>query len=127
MVLGCLWSPQLTRLVMELEHSSRSLFQMVLKHKTIAKISRTLTPAKKNYGKPEKEALGVRKGVPAHSANRLQQWTIKLMGSDCYISYQRTKDLAKLIVYLASSTFSARKMNKQWLHSCRLKEICSTY
>ncbi|VUZ45336.1 unnamed protein product [Hymenolepis diminuta] len=42
-------------------------------------------------------------------------------------SFGERRISAKLMVCLASSKISLRKMKKQWLHPCRLKERCNTY
>ena len=85
--------------------------------KAIAHASRTLTPAVKKealaiiyvvkefhkfvYGRrftlltdhmPLLSIFGSKEGVPIHSANRLQRWTIMLLGHDFEIKYRKTTD-----------------------------------
>ncbi|KAA3679627.1 uncharacterized protein DEA37_0007508 [Paragonimus westermani] len=82
---------------------------------TIAQASRALSPAEKNYGQIEKEALAVifavkkfhklltdhkpllsvygsTKGISVYSANRLQRWATVLMRCDFSIDYRRKED-----------------------------------
>ncbi|XP_065074578.1 uncharacterized protein K02A2.6-like [Ochlerotatus camptorhynchus] len=89
--------------------------------KAIQHASRSLTPAEKGYGQPEKEALiyavtkfhkylvgrrftlltdhnpllsifGSKKGIPLHTANRLQRWALMLLNYDFDIRHVSTND-----------------------------------
>ncbi|XP_065083388.1 uncharacterized protein K02A2.6-like [Ochlerotatus camptorhynchus] len=91
--------------------------------KAIQHASKSLTPAEKGYGQPEKEALalkyavtkfhkyllgrrftlltdhkpllsifGSKKGIPLHTANRLQRWALMLLNYDFDIRHVSTND-----------------------------------
>ncbi|XP_065084064.1 uncharacterized protein K02A2.6-like [Ochlerotatus camptorhynchus] len=91
--------------------------------KAIQHASRSLTPAEKGYGQPQKEALaliyavtkfhkyllwrrftlltdhkpllsifGSKKGIPLHTANRLQRWALMLLNYDFDIRHVSTND-----------------------------------
>lgn len=109
--------------------------------KAVSHVSRTLTPAERNYSQIEKEGLalvyavkkfhkmlhgrrftlctdhkpllsifGATKGIPVHTANRLQRWALTLMSYDFTIKYVRTGDFgyADALSRLISQKISTR-------------------
>ena len=118
--------------------------------KAIAHASCSLTPAEQNYDQIEKEGLalifavkfhkyiysrhftlltdhrpllsifGSRKGIPVHSANRLQRWAAALLGYDFKIEYRKSTDFGQAdALSLASS--QRRPLQTKKLSSRRFK------
>jgi hypothetical protein len=55
--------------------------------------------------------FGNSKGIPVHSANRLQRWAATLLGYDFRIEYQKSTDFGQADVL--SSDFSGQHQSKK--------------